>query len=1025
MENKDSNVSTSEIDRFSAIFEQSPLSIQIFSPDGRTIRVNKAWEKLWGVRAEEILGYNILEDRQLEEKGIMTFIRRAFAGESVHIPPILYDPDETIPDLSKNKEPQKWTKAVMYPLKNADGAIREIVLIHEDITELKKIEQETLHLTAQIETQRKYLQDLVSNVPGVVWEAWGEPDEKNQRINFVSDYVEKWLGYSVEEWLSTPNFWLTIVHEEDKEKAAAESLAIFKSGAQGINRFRWVARDGSVFWVEAQTTVICDENGSPVGMRGVTMDISERKQKEETERFLFEAGTALSSSLDYETTLKTVARLAVPHFADWCAVDMLGADGLAHRLAVAHIDPDKVAWAEEIYLKYPPDPNLPRGLYNVIRTGEPEFYPEIPDELLVESAVDEEHLRMMREIGFRSAMLVPLKVRDRVLGVITFVNTDSRHHTEADLQLAKDLASRAALAVDSAKLFRAERLTRQAAEKTSDFLKRLQSVSSSLSQILVSKEAAAAVIEQGINSLGAAAGVVVLVNETAGHLEIAASAGYPAEIIEKWRHFDLNLNLPINDSIREKKPVFIESFEEYKKLYPYLTESKSYTGSRALTSVPLIIEGKTLGALGFSFSSERNFSEDDRAFLYSLAQQCAQALERSRLYETEQNLRAEAEAASRIKDEFLATVSHELRTPLNAIVGWSSMLAGKQLDSQAAVKAIETIERNARSQSQIIEDLLDVSRIITGKIHLENSVVDVAPIIIAAIDSVRPTMETKGISIKTGIENADLYILGDAERLKQIFWNLLSNAAKFTPKGGNVEVRLERVESSAQITVKDSGQGIEPEFLPFVFDRFRQADGTTTRAHGGLGLGLSIVRYLVEMHGGTVQAESGGAGKGAAFILRFPIASVKKAGIGENDSPDADGTDGRLLKGLRILVVDDEVDSLALLKTITENAGAVVKAVGSSNEAVEAVADFRPDVLISDIGMPGEDGYTLIKRIRGMTPPEIAFVPAIALTAYARQEDRERALESGFQMHISKPVGYTELIEAVRKVAGSAIQTEF
>jgi PAS domain S-box-containing protein len=1007
-----------EIDRFSAIFEQSPLSIQIFSPDGKTIRVNKAWEKLWGVRAEQILGYNILEDRQLVERGIMPFIESAFAGESVHIPPIFYDPEETIPDLSKNKEPQKWTKAVMYPLKDADGTIREIVLIHEDITELKKIEQETRHLTAQIETQRKYLQDLVSNVPGVVWEAWGEPDEKSQRINFVSDYVEKMLGYSVEEWLSTPNFWLTIVYDEDKEKAASESLAIFKSGAQGINRFRWVAKDGRVLWVEAQTTVICDEQGNPVGMRGVTMDITGRKQKEQAERFLFEAGTALSSSLDYETTLATVAHLAVPHFADWCAVDMLGGDGLAHRLAVAHIDPEKIVWAEEIYQKYPPDPNLPHGLYNVIRTGESEFYPEISDELLVEGAVDEEHLRLMREIGFRSAMLVPLKVRDKVLGVITFVNTDLRHHTEADLQLAKDLAGRAALAVDNARLFRAEQLTREAAEKTSDFLRRLQSISISLSQTLIPKEAATVVIEQGINSLGASAGVVVLVTERKDELEIAAALGYPAEIIEKWRHFDLNQNLPINNSIREKMPVFIESFEKYKELYPHLASSQSYTGNQALTSVPLIIEGKTLGALGFSFASSRNFSEDDRAFLYSLAQQCVQALERTRLYENEQNLRSEAETASRIKDEFLATVSHELRTPLNAIVGWSSMLAGNQLDPKAAVKAVETIERNAKSQSQIIEDLLDVSRIITGKIHLENSVVDIASIVSAAIDSVRPAMQAKGISITTGIEPGDAHILGDTERLKQILWNLLSNAAKFTPKGGTVGVRLERIESSAQITVTDSGQGIEPEFLPFVFDRFRQADGTTTRKHSGLGLGLSIVRYLVEMHGGSVRAESEGAGKGAVFILRFPIASVKKNANEENAAPDADGKDGNLLKGLRILVVDDEKDSLALLKAITENAGALVKAVSSSAEAVEAAADFKPDVLISDIGMPVEDGYTLIKKIRQMTEPEIAAVPAIALTAYARQEDRERALSSGFQMHIAKPVGYMELIEAIKKVTG-------
>ena len=1020
MEGKEIKTQTTGIDRFSAIFEQSPLSVQIFSPDGHTIRVNNAWEKLWGATLEQMSGYNILEDGQLVEKGIMPLIERAFAGEVVQFPPVFYDPDVTIPDLTKNKEPQRWTKAVMYPLKDADGNIQEVVLIHEDITELKKIEDESQRLTAQIENQRKYLQELVSNVPGVVWEAWGKPDVKNQRIDFVSYYVEQMLGYTVEEWLSTPNFWLTIVHEDDKQKAAADALATFKSRKNGINRFRWVAKDGKVIWVESQSTVICDEQGNPVGMRGVTMDISARKQKEIAERFLFEAGTALSSSLDYETTLATVARLAVPHFADWCAVYMRGEDGLAHRLAVTHSDPDKVAWAEEVYQKYPPDPNLPRGLYNVIRSGESEFYPEIPDDLLVESAVDEEHLRLMREIGFKSAMLVPLKVREKVLGVITFVNSDSRNHTEADLALAENLANRAALAVDNARLFRAEQLSRQTAEKNSDLLRRLQTISTSLSHALIPKEVAVAVIEQGLNSLGAYGGVVVLLNEQKNELKVAAAIGYPDEIVENWKHFDLSRNVPLAISVREKMPIFIESFQDYADKYPALVPAVTTTGSNALISFPLLIEGKILGALGFSFSVPQKFSDDDRAFLESLAQQCAQALERARLYENEQKLRAEAETANRIKDEFLATVSHELRTPLNAIVGWSSMLVSNRLDSKSAAKAIETIERNARSQTQIIEDLLDVSRIITGKIHLENSLVNLDSLVASAVDSVRPTAETKGINVLIEIESEDIRILGDAERLKQILWNLLTNAVKFTPKGGNVSVKLGRIESSVQITLKDDGQGIEPEFLPFIFDRFRQADGTTTRAHGGLGLGLSIVRYLVEMHGGNIQAESEGAGKGSVFIINLPVAAALERSA-EAHHEDGNGLETEsntaLLKGLRILVVDDEKDSLLLLKTIIESCGGEAKAVSSAAEALEAVDDFNPHVLISDIGMPVEDGYTLIKKIRAL-PDGKAGIPAIALTAYAGQADQTRALESGFQMHIAKPVAYSDLIAAIESVAG-------
>lgn len=1020
MENKDSKAPPTGIDRFSAIFEQSPLSIQIFSPEGFTIRVNKAWEILWGVTADQISGYNILEDPQLIEKGIMPFIKRGFAGEVVRIPPVLYDPEETIPDLTKNEEPQRWTKAVIFPLTDAEGNLREVGLIHEDITGFKKIEEETSRLTRQIETQRKYLQELVANVPGVVWEAWGEPDEKNQRIDFVSYYVEQMLGYTVEEWLSTPNFWLTIVHEDDKEKAAADALATFKSGEHGINRFRWIARNGKAIWVESHSTVICDEQGNPVGMRGVTMDISERKLKDFAERFLYEAGTVLSSSLDYQTTLAMVARLAVPYFADWCAVDMLGEDGLAHRLAVAHSDPDKVAWAEELYQKYPPDPNLPRGLYNVIRTGASEFYPEIPDELLVASAIDEDHLQLMREIGFRSAMLVPLKVRDKVLGVITFVNSDSRNHTEADLKLAENLANRAALAVDNARLFRAEQLSRQAAEKNSDLLRRLQTISTSLSQALIPKEVTTAVIEQGLNSLGASAGVVVLINEQKNELKVAAAIGYPDDIVERWKGIDLNQNVPLVVSVRKRMPVFIESVEEHLEQYPTLKSAILETGNKALISFPLLIEGKILGALGFSFSGPQKFSEDDRAFLQSLAQQCAQALERARLYENEQKLRAEAEAANRIKDEFLATVSHELRTPLNAIVGWSGMLASNQLDSKSAAKAIETIERNAKSQTQIIEDLLDVSRIITGKIHLENSLINLDSLVLSAVDSVRPTAETKGINVQTEIESDDIRILGDAERLKQILWNLLTNAVKFTPKGGCVEVKLARIESTVKITVKDDGQGISPQFLPLVFDRFRQADGTTTRAHGGLGLGLSIVRYLVEMHGGSVEAESEGAGKGSVFTINLPVAAAIQKSTGarveDGNGSDPEATAG-LLKDLRILVVDDEKDSLLLLKTIIESCGGEAKAVSSAAEAFEELVNFDPHILISDIGMPVEDGYTLIKKIRSLSSGK-AGIPAIALTAYAGREDQTQALDAGFQMHIAKPVAYSDLIAAIESLAG-------
>ncbi|HEY0083160.1 MAG TPA: ATP-binding protein, partial [Pyrinomonadaceae bacterium] len=834
--------------------------------------------------------------------------------------------------------------------------------------------------------------------------------------------------YTVEEWLATPNFWLAIVHPEDRERAGREAAAIFASGRVGTSRFRWVAKDGRAVWVEAQSSVILEDEGRPVGLRGVTMDISERMRHEANEHFLAEASTALSSSLDYQTTLATVARLAVPQFADWCAVDMVDEEGTLRRLVVAHIDPAKIEWAHEIYERYPPDPADPHGLYHVLRTGESEFYPDIPDDLLVAGARDEKHLEIIREIGFRSVMLVPLKVRERVLGVITFVNTEtSRRHTPEDLLLAQDLARRAALAVENARLYRAERRTREAAERTSDRLARLQAVSAALSEALTAQQVATAVIEQGISSLNAHAGTVVLLDEAGAHLEIVTTVGFPPEVVAGWKQFDLELRVPLADAVREKLPVLIESFAATNERYPMLDAVASVTGSDALVALPLTVKGRTIGAMGLSFPRQQSFGEDDRAFMLALAQQCAQALERARLYETEQRLRAEAETANRLKDEFLATVSHELRTPLTAIVGWSSMLRTGNFDQPTTARAIETIERNALAQTQIIEDLLDVSRIITGKVTLDARLVELNAIIETALDSVRPAATTKGITLRSetarGIDLTTVW--GDPARLQQVMWNLLANAVKFTQAGGEVTVRLSRAGAHVRVAVADTGQGISRDFLPFVFDRFRQADGTITRAHGGLGLGLAIVRHLVEIHGGTVSVESAGEGRGATFTIELPVAGDERDGALETQKPVAARAEAATaaghvaeLAGLRVLIVDDEADSRLLLRTIVEQSGAKARVAASAAEALAAFAEFRPDILVSDIGMPQEDGYALLRQVRALSPEAGGRIPAIALTAYAREDDRVRALQAGFQIHVAKPVNPPELVAVIVGLAG-------
>jgi PAS domain S-box-containing protein len=402
--------------------------------------------------------------------------------------------------------------------------------------------------------------------------------------------------------------------------------------------------------------------------------------------------------------------------------------------------------------------------------------------------------------------------------------------------------------------------------------------------------------------------------------------------------------------------------------------------------------------------------------------------QRDDLLQAERAARTAAERASLLKDEFLATLSHELRTPLNGILGWSHIMQNQSADAEMIAQGLEVIERNARAQAQIIEDLLDMSRIMSGKVRLNVQRVDLSSIVQAAVETTRPTAEAKGIRLQAVIDPLNgLGVSGDGNRLQQVLWNLLSNAVKFTPKGGRVQVLLERFNSHLEISVIDTGEGIKPEFLPYVFDRFRQADASTSRRHGGLGLGLSIVRQLVELHGGSVGVKSDGSGLGSTFIVSLPITVVHG-----DPEPAAERRHPRLppigmtnvdveIEGVRVLVVDDEIDGRALLKRILEESRAIVTAAESAEEAIELLQAGKFDVLVSDIGMPGEDGYSLIKRVRSLGAARGGDIPAIALTAYARSEDRIKAVTAGFQMHVAKPVETIELITMIAGVRGLSI----
>jgi PAS domain S-box-containing protein len=454
----------------------------------------------------------------------------------------------------------------------------------------------------------------------------------------------------------------------------------------------------------------------------------------------------------------------------------------------------------------------------------------------------------------------------------------------------------------------------------------------------------------------------------------------------------------------------------YGRSAPYFGMPPGHLPVRSYLAVPVkAIMGDVVGGLFFGHSEVGVFTEQHEGLALGVASWASVALENARLY-------ADAQAANRMKDEFLAVLSHELRTPLNAIVGYSRLLRGNILSGEKAARGLETLERNATWLTQIVEDVLDVSRIVSGKIRLDVQPVELSLIVENAVATVQPAADAKGVRLQTVIDPGVGRVSGDPGRLQQVVWNLMSNAVKFTPKNGRVHVRLERVNSHVEIVVSDTGAGIRPDFLPYVFERFRQADSGTTRKSGGLGLGLAIVRHIVEMHGGSVEASSAGEGEGATFRVRLPLMIVQPATVEtRREHPRTARRDALTglgdLHGVHVLAIDDEEDALTLLRVVLEAAGAQVTTLSSPLTALERIAEVKPHVLVLDLGMPEMDGFELIARIRKSPNAAVRHLPAAALTAFARSEDRTKALRSGFEMHLAKPVDPGELVASVATLA--------
>ena len=834
--------------------------------------------------------------------------------------------------------------------------------------------------------------------------------------------VGRVLGYTEEEFIGqhasvifTPEDRELGVPEWEMRTAAAEGRAQDK---------RWhVRRDGSRFWADGLLMLLRDEAGGVHGFAKIMRDDTERKEAEERQ-----ARAARHSNLRADVSaalaeggasardiLRRCAEAMVRHLdAAFARIWTLNAEDNVLELQASagmytHLDG--------------PHARVPVGRLKIGLIAE-ERRPHLTNDVQNDPRVgDREWARREGMVAFAG---YPLTVEGRLAGVMALFAREPLHEDTLDAlaAVADTIAQgieRKRFEEELARLLTRERAAREAAEKASATLERLHSVADIALKTRELEELLHGLLGRLREDFAADTVVVLLLAEDGRRLVVRAAVGLEEEVAA-------GVSVPVGRGIAgriaaSREPLVIEDLSRVEVVSAYLRDR----GVKSLAGVPLLVEGRVIGVIHVGTLHHRRFDEDDVRLLQTVADRAAIAIDRARLLESERKARAEAEEANRLKDEFLATLSHELRTPLTSILGWARMLRAGKVSEEATERALETIERNARAQSQLIEDILDVSRIVSGKMRLDTRPVDLASVIQGALDTARPAAEARGVRLQPVLDYEAGTVLGDPDRLQQVVWNLLSNAIKFTPKGGRVQVLLGRADSYVEVVVSDTGRGISPELLPHVFERFRQADAAPDRQHAGLGLGLAIVRHLVELHGGTVRAESAGEGHGATFTVRLPLTIVRTPAArgrdaGTQSRPASGDPDGfncpPELAGLHVLVVEDEEDSRALISEVLVKCGARVTAVGTAAEALEEVSSTRPDVLVSDIGLPGEDGYSLIRKVRLLPEERGGRTPAAALTAYARAEDRVRALRSGFQIHVTKPVEPAELVTVVANLAG-------
>ncbi|WP_434382789.1 PAS domain S-box protein [Melittangium boletus] len=848
------------------------------------------------------------------------------------------------------------------PILDASGQVEAVLIFAADVTEQARARRSAEEALAHRQRAELALRENEAHLRRTLKAsevgAW-EADLRTRRLTW-SPHLEVMSGMAHHAFPTTLEAFLTLLHPEDRPRMAERLSRSLGASTEFRLEYRILRAEGGVRWHENRGRVLLDDAGQPTRLAGVVLDITSRKRAEQSQR---------ESEERFRLLMEMLPQLV------W----MTRPDGTAE-----YFNP---RWYE--YTGQTPERALGQGWLQALH----------PDDV----AATHEAMRLALSAGQPYRM----EFRLRRAGENTF-----------RWFLAQGLALRDATGAITHGFCACTDIDDQ--KRGIDALRFISEVSEALTSSLESQATLEQVVRLTVPSL--ADWCVVDRVDEAGHMQRALVAhadpalALAADVLRRHPPEDKNEHPPAR-AARLDQTVFVP--EVTGALLERITRSEEHLRTTldlrllSLVSVPLRARGRTLGVLTFftTAASGRRYGREDVLRFEQVTHRAALALDNALLYSLAREERARAEDANRLKDEFLATVSHELRTPLTAMIGWLKLLRDGRLPPAKQARALETVDRNAHAQAQLVEDLLDVSRIVSGKLRLDTQVVPLEGVILGAMESVRPAAEAKGMRLHADLGAREALVMGDASRLQQVVWNLVANAVKFSPGGGGVQVRLRAEDAAVALTVQDEGPGIPEAFLPHLFERFRQLDGGTTRQHGGLGLGLAIVRHLVELHGGSVHATNNTPAPGARFTVRLPLAQARAPGATQAalvpPRPPA------VLEGRRLLVVDDEEDSREMLKLLLEDHGAHVATAASVAEALAVFDTARPDLLLSDIGMPGEDGYALIARVRARPPAEGGHVTAVALTAYARVEDRTRALDAGFDMHVPKPIAPEELLSVL------------